>query len=51
MAEKIWSHGKYWATNEYNRRLSKENKIIFEYEKKSAELDKEEEEKINKVWQ
>jgi hypothetical protein len=48
--EKIWCNGKYWDTNEYNRRLSKENIIDAEYDEKIALLEDECCKKIKELW-
>ncbi len=50
---KIWCRGKYWDVDTYNKKLSKENKLDYEYEKKIEPLEKEqkrlEEELNNKI--
>jgi len=53
----IWCRGKYWDTNTYNKKLSKENKIDYEYdrkiealEKQINELEAEQAKKIDEVW-
>ena len=49
--EKIWCKGKDWDVNEYNKRLSEENRISDELDKKKQDLDEEEKKRIEKVWE
>lgn len=46
----VWCRGKNWNTNEYNKRLSKENKIDEEIDKKIDELEEERKKRTDEVW-
>ena len=48
--EKIWNKGLFWETNEYNKRLSEENKIFDEIDGKRHILDEEEKQRVINVW-
>lgn len=50
MKDKIWNKGKYWDTDEYNKRLSEENKVLDDIDKRRHQLDDEEERKIKEIW-
>ena len=50
MKKDIWSRGDWWDVNEYNKRLSKENKINEKYEKLTEELEEKEEQEFIENW-
>ena len=50
METKIWNEGKYWEVNEYNKRLSKENKIIVKADKKIRAIKIKRDKEIKQTW-
>jgi len=49
MEEKIWNYDEEWSTNEYNRRLSEENKLLLQQEEEMDELKEENEMRIKEL--
>ena len=50
MKEDIYCRGEWWNVNEYNKRLSNENKINEKYEKLTEELENKEEQELIENW-
>lgn len=51
METKIWNEEKYWKANDYNKRLSKENKIIKKADQKIKDIKTKRDKEIKKVWE
>jgi len=50
MKKDIWNRDSWWDVNEYNQRLSKENKTLQKYDKLIKELEDKEELEIKEIW-